>query len=226
MQPFNCNLNLLYLSHLTIPTKAGFSGLLQTIVKHPWQQISLTNWTKMFAMFKANIYAQNNADYNSCQKANHKSYKYLTTKQKIHKCTSFLCYNSLQCPKLPFIDTGLSKLEKNQKIPMDTSTSLLPLHLLIIAILLPKMFPDKIIPSFDSSLLRGNVLVGEMNANSKEWDAPQEASNGHCQLSRRWGIAHHHLFTPLLVHSYICRNWEAQKKRGGGGQFPQPSKHE
>lgn len=122
----------------------------------------------MFAMFKANIYAQNDADYNSCQKADHKSYKNLTTKHKIHKCTSFVCYNSLQCPKLPFIYTGLSKLEKNQKIPMHTCTSLLPLHLLIIAILLPKMFPDKIIPSFDSSLLRGNVLVGEMNANSKE----------------------------------------------------------
>ena len=100
---------------------------------------------------------------------------------------------------------------------MHTRTSLLPLHLLIIAILLPKMFPDKIIPSFDSSLLRGNVLVGEMNANSKEWDAPQEASNGHCQLSRSWGIAHHHRFIPLLAHSYICRNWEAQKRGRGRG---------
>lgn len=74
------------------------------------------------------------------------------------------------------------------------------LRVLSFAILLFQPFPHKLISSFGSSLLRGNIDIRDMSTKSKKSSSRNEASYCHSQPLGRGRKANHHFLGPLLAN--------------------------
>ncbi|KAL6284151.1 hypothetical protein ACE6H2_015080 [Prunus campanulata] len=87
-------------------------------------------------------------------------------------------------------------------------------RVLSFAILLFQPFSHKLISSFSSSLLRGNVDIRDMSTKSKKSSSRNEASYCHSQpLGRGWK-ANHHFLGPLLANFPMqCNKQETQSHK-------------